>query len=72
MDTKERYVICEDSDTGALQRKVRELIDKGWVPTGGISPAYHKNTGRNIFYQAMVADTHGSWDPDTGFSMSKE
>ena len=49
------YVIIRGNTPKKLGRKVRERIDKGWKPIGGVSAVYPSESNLALsFYQAVI------------------
>lgn len=46
------YVILQDEDPVKLEEKVNEIIDKGYVPLGGISIIF-RNQYATVFAQSV-------------------
>ena len=48
------YVSLIDMNDGELDRRIQELIEKGWQPFGGISISAVSEEDQLYFAQAMV------------------
>jgi len=49
------YSIVEKSDRYDLQKRVRDLIEQGWRPQGGVFFVYH-SAYKETWAQAMVKE----------------
>tara|TARA_R110000851_G_scaffold307324_1_gene465776 strand:+ start:71 stop:289 length:219 start_codon:yes stop_codon:yes gene_type:complete len=44
MKTNEHYKIVSAGDAAQLEQIISNMIKDGWIPTGGITPAYGKRS----------------------------
>ena len=51
---KPAYIIGVEETMGALQVRINNFIDEGYVPVGGLTVRFDPNDGRTTYYQALV------------------
>ncbi len=69
------YRICEADAAAGLEGQVKQLIEQGWRPAGGLS-VVQGQSGKWRFYQAMTREKAGPgagaeppskpWSPGSG------
>jgi hypothetical protein len=48
------YLVCENNDLEAMQRRVNEYIRQGWLPIGGVAIVRERVSGPVSYFQAVI------------------
>lgn len=62
------YITVAGDDAIDLDHRVKEHIDKGWQPIGGVCIQTFAND-LSVFYQAMVKYAESSLSPDLDYRL---